>query len=941
MARGRAIRTICSRAAPCALAVFALAPAVAHASTIVVTTTSDDATSGDGQCSLRKAIASVDTPGSPSPDCAAPSAVGNTIMLGPGAYTLSIKPSGSDDNSTGDLNIAPTVTGLTIEGSPAGPTTVDATGLGDRILSIASGASVTLTGLTLTGGRAPAGLADTNADGGAGGNGANGGAIDTAGTLEVSDSVLTDDDAGAGGQGGAGKAISGGGAGASGGTGGVGGSGGGIFNTGALTLDGTTFNLDHAGAGGQGGTLQASGATGGTGGAGGLGGGLFNGGTAVIGGATFTNDGAGAGGVGAPPLGAANDTVGGSGGAGGAGGGIYTSGMSLQISDSTLSSDTAGSGAAGRGSDPGLPGASGGCGGAGGGVAAVGAGDATIAGTTLDHDEAGNGGAGGQGGSQDPAGGPAVNGGNGCAGGSGGGIVDDQGGTLSVTNSTLTSDFAAAGGAGGQGGDVVAVNNKTGGTGGNGAAGGSGGALQVSDPASVTLLNVTIAQNGIGAGGASGAGGLANQGGATGGTNGTSGTAGSPGVDGGVFSHPTICFGSCVDVILRNTIVADNQGGNCVSLVADGGHDVTFGDIPPSCPGTNADPRLGQLADNGGPTETLDPAAGSAAIDTVPAKGASCPQTDQRGLPRPFGSACDAGAYEVTSPSATTGAASAVTNSGATVHATVTANAGSAAVHFDFGTTAQYGQQTSVQDVVGLTPATVSGSLTGLGPGTTYHYRVVAVSADGTTDGSDETFTTSPPPPAVNPAGSGGTGGGTTSGGTTSGGTTGSGTSPGTGGGGRSGGTAGAGGATGAVAAPALSGLALTPTAFAARSSGAAIAPPRRGGTRVAYSDTEAATTTFDVSRLLAGVRSGRRCVTPPQHPSIKHASTKHPRPCTRVVPVGSFSHLDRVGANGFTFTGRLRGHKLPAGGYQLAATPRAHGATGTTVSVSFRIVAS
>jgi hypothetical protein len=38
--------------------------------------------------------------------------------------------------------------------------------------------------------------------------------------------------------------------------------------------------------------------------------------------------------------------------------------------------------------------------------------------------------------------------------------------------------------------------------------------------------------------------------------------------------------------------------------------------------------------------------AGSPAIDLVPSTGAGCAATDQRGITRPQGSACDAGAYE-------------------------------------------------------------------------------------------------------------------------------------------------------------------------------------------------------------------------------------------------------------------------------------------------------
>ena len=64
----------------------------------------------------------------------------------------------------------------------------------------------------------------------------------------------------------------------------------------------------------------------------------------------------------------------------------------------------------------------------------------------------------------------------------------------------------------------------------------------------------------------------------------------------------------------------------------------------------NVNPRLGQLRDNGGPTDTLALGAGSPAIDRVPA--ARCPMIDQRGKPRPDQTErkCDIGAYEHQDP---------------------------------------------------------------------------------------------------------------------------------------------------------------------------------------------------------------------------------------------------------------------------------------------------
>ena len=58
----------------------------------------------------------------------------------------------------------------------------------------------------------------------------------------------------------------------------------------------------------------------------------------------------------------------------------------------------------------------------------------------------------------------------------------------------------------------------------------------------------------------------------------------------------------------------------------------------------DADPLLAALSNNGGFTLTMPPVMGSPAIDTGNATG--CPPTDQRGVTRPQGLACDIGAVE-------------------------------------------------------------------------------------------------------------------------------------------------------------------------------------------------------------------------------------------------------------------------------------------------------
>ena len=86
---------------------------------------------------------------------------------------------------------------------------------------------------------------------------------------------------------------------------------------------------------------------------------------------------------------------------------------------------------------------------------------------------------------------------------------------------------------------------------------------------------------------------------------------------------------------------------NCLGNITDGGHNLSS---DASCAFTavgsmnNTDPKLGPLADNGGPTLTMALLPGSPAIDAGSAVGA--PATDQRGVPRPQGAGVDIGAFE-------------------------------------------------------------------------------------------------------------------------------------------------------------------------------------------------------------------------------------------------------------------------------------------------------
>ncbi|WAS93243.1 choice-of-anchor Q domain-containing protein [Nannocystis punicea] len=109
-------------------------------------------------------------------------------------------------------------------------------------------------------------------------------------------------------------------------------------------------------------------------------------------------------------------------------------------------------------------------------------------------------------------------------------------------------------------------------------------------------------------------------------------------------------------LVVRNTIISNNAENqytplNCTgSMFASppgtGDHNIQWPnglqDDMDCTPGiSRVDPLLGELADNGGPTRTIAPLAGSPAL----AAGSDCPPTDQRGEPR--ADPCTLGALEM------------------------------------------------------------------------------------------------------------------------------------------------------------------------------------------------------------------------------------------------------------------------------------------------------
>src|SRR5918994_3887696 len=98
-------------------------------------------------------------------------------------------------------------------------------------------------------------------------------------------------------------------------------------------------------------------------------------------------------------------------------------------------------------------------------------------------------------------------------------------------------------------------------------------------------------------------------------------------------------------------------------------------------------------------------------------------------------------------PAATTGPASGVGRSAATLNGTVNPGGAATSWHFEYGTTTAYGLPSGGGDAgAGSADVPVSMQVSGLSAGTTYHFRVVATNADGTVTGADGTFRTAAGP---------------------------------------------------------------------------------------------------------------------------------------------------------------------------------------------------
>ncbi len=102
-------------------------------------------------------------------------------------------------------------------------------------------------------------------------------------------------------------------------------------------------------------------------------------------------------------------------------------------------------------------------------------------------------------------------------------------------------------------------------------------------------------------------------------------------------------------------------------------------------------------------------------------------------------------------PSVTTGGGTSVSSTGTTLNGTVNPNGADTTYYFQYGLNANdYTVATSSGSAGGGTSAIdASAAATGLQPGTTYHFQIVAMNSSGTSFGADHVFTTGAAAPSV------------------------------------------------------------------------------------------------------------------------------------------------------------------------------------------------
>jgi hypothetical protein len=116
---------------------------------------------------------------------------------------------------------------------------------------------------------------------------------------------------------------------------------------------------------------------------------------------------------------------------------------------------------------------------------------------------------------------------------------------------------------------------------------------------------------------------------------------------------------------------------------------------------------------------------------------------------------CASVAMAGASPTISTGSATKIADSSATLNGSVNPQGTKTAYRFEYGLNTQYGLESKVESAgSGNKAVSVSVGISHLLPGTTYHYKLIALSKDGAAQASDRSFkTTGHAPPVVGTGG--------------------------------------------------------------------------------------------------------------------------------------------------------------------------------------------
>ncbi len=239
-----------------------------------------------------------------------------------------------------------------------------------------------------------------------------------------------------------------------------------------------------------------------------------------------------------------------------------------------------------------------------------------------------------------------------------------------------------------------------------------------------------------------------------------------------------------------------------------------------------------------------------------------------------------------------TEAASAVTQTSATLNAVVNPNEELVSeCEFEYGTSPSYGSAMPCIPAPGFgpSPVAVSAAISGLRANAEYHFRISAITQGGTSTGLDQSFKTLPleiPQPPAQP--------------------------------------------------PAITGASLTNRRFRVATQGTAISAGRAPlGTSVHFTLSAAAKLQIAITRSVTGLRHDHSCV------AVTRALTRaHTKPCTRMLTLGTLTRsIEPQGADIVPFSGRIGQRALSPGVYDAALLASDTAGRSKPVTLAFVVV--